>query len=151
MLIYIDYEGITYASDYIFKLKNTAFEINDRLQESLGSACAAEKEVIALLSEICTTTFPEMLESSRRLLQAIATEFRKMDQYYGHTVLPGPGPGSAAGTVAGTVAKSFLTGAGTAHPGAYGTSVLGRISAGASAVAAGVVAVGTTGVGGGSR
>lgn len=83
MRIIIDYEGITYASDHIRKLKDTAFEINDCLMESLGEANAEEKEVIRLLSEICTVTFPEMLESTCRLLQAIATDFRNMDENFG--------------------------------------------------------------------
>ena len=79
MKIAVDYEGLAYASDHILKLKNDAISVGTSLEQSLGMAASEEREVIRLLQQICTETFPEMIESSRRLIQAIITEFRRAD------------------------------------------------------------------------
>ena len=99
MRIGIEYEDLTYASDYIFKLKNTAFTINENLQDSLGRANDAERAVISLLSQICTETFPAMLESSRRLLQAIATDYKRLDDNFGNHQPGGQSAGSPVSAV----------------------------------------------------
>ncbi len=118
MRIVIDYEGLTYASDYLARLKNQAFEINDHLQESLGMASAEEKAVIQLLTQICTETFPDMLESSRRLLQAIATDFKAMDDEFGR-VSSGGVLAAAAAAVAAAAAEG---GASTSESGSAGSA-----------------------------
>jgi len=110
MRIGIEYEDLTYASDYIYKLKNKAIKINEPLQESLGSANDAERAVISLLSQICTETFPAMLESSRRLLQAIATDYQNLDNKFGGKTSGGTPVSSVVETVKNAVndiAKSF--------------------------------------------
>ncbi len=83
MPIKVDYVALRSISNTIASLKNEALEISDSLQESLGKTTEMEKKVISALSQICTTTFPAMIDSSSKLLYAIANEFERKDKKLG--------------------------------------------------------------------
>lgn len=135
MNIYVDYEGLTYASDYISKLRNTAIALNANLLESRGCASDSEKAIIELLSEICTVSFPSMLDSTRELIQTIIAGFKEADESFSSGAVSG-GLGAAAGIVsdAAQAAIGAITG--------VTASVITNSAAGALA---GAVAAGLTG------
>ena len=83
MAIKVDYVKLRNISAAISGLKGQASAINDCLSQSAGKVADTEKKVISQLSQICTATFPEMIESSCRLLNAIAADFEKKDKQLG--------------------------------------------------------------------
>lgn len=82
MAIKVDCAKLRNVSGKIAKLKDEAFEINDCLLESAGKAADTEKEIIKMLNQICTVTFPAMLDSTCTLLNTIAADFEKTDRKF---------------------------------------------------------------------
>lgn len=82
MAIKVNPEQLRSTSATITGLKDQVSQINDCLLESVGNAADIEKKIISTLSQICTVTIPDMLDSSSRLLNTIAAEFEKTDNKY---------------------------------------------------------------------
>lgn len=82
MVIKVDYAILRNVSANIAKLKNEAFEIENCLLESVGNAADMEKQIIEQLKQICTVTFPAMLDSTCNLLNTIADDFEKTDRQF---------------------------------------------------------------------
>lgn len=80
--IYVNCDALKEISGYIAGLREIAIEIKDCMEESVGIAAEAEKSTIDLIKKICTESFPEMVDSTVSLLNAIATDFNRMDKSF---------------------------------------------------------------------
>ena len=82
MKINVNYLELRYLAGKIAKLKEDAFNIDDCLNTSIGTASETEKAIISQLKTICTVTVPAMLNNTCNLLTTIANEFEKADQKF---------------------------------------------------------------------
>lgn len=80
MLIKADLFLLSGVIGHLAQLSDSAINIADSLNESMGNATDAERAVILRLNEICKSTFPMMVDSSRRLISSISEGFKAADQ-----------------------------------------------------------------------
>lgn len=80
--IYVNCDALKEVADTIAGLPEIAKEIKDCMEQSVGIAADAEKSTVDLIKTICTESFPDLIESTVSLLNAIAADFNRMDKSF---------------------------------------------------------------------
>ena len=80
--IYVNCNALKEVSSSIAGLQEIAIKINDCMEQSVGAAADTEKNTVDLIKTICTESFPDLIESTVSLLNAIATDFNRMDKSF---------------------------------------------------------------------
>lgn len=80
--IYVNCTALKEVSNSIAGLQEIAIEIKDCMVQSVGIAAEAEKNTVDLIKTICGESFPALINSTVKLLNAIAADFNRMDKSF---------------------------------------------------------------------
>ena len=90
-MIKVNYTELNNIRVQLHQLALESVFLTDPLLESMGRANDREKEIIALLLQLCNKDLPELFTNTSKLLESIGGEFDASEQIIGNTIFGGIG------------------------------------------------------------
>ena len=88
-MIKVNYTELNNIRTQLHQLSLESIFLTDPLLESMGRANDREKEIIALLLQLCNKDLPELFTNTSKLLESIGGEFNNSESVISNTVIGG--------------------------------------------------------------